>query len=118
MDSPELDLEVWLASPITTVRNLILARTIPSEKFFSHTRVVCLPGFTVTIRGMLQALERVAGRQSLDMIDFKDDETNRRIVSSWPARFDCSYAIGLGFEVDSEGMDRVITDFIQLTKEK
>jgi len=115
LDSPELDLEVWLASPVTTVQNLTLARTIDASQFFSHTRVVCLPGFTVTIRGMLNALERVAGRQGLDLIDFKDDETNRRIISSWPARFDCSYAIGLGFKVDSEGMDRVIKDFIQVT---
>jgi hypothetical protein len=88
---------------------------IPANKFLPHTRVVCLPGFTVTIRGMLEALERIAGPQSLEMIDFKDDETNRRIVSSWPATFDCEYAMGLGFKHDSEGMDRVILDFMDMT---
>lgn len=103
---------------MTTVENLALARTIDASQFSSHTRVVCLPGFTVTVRGMLQALERVIGRQGLDLIDFKDDEMNRRIVSSWPAKFDCSYAVGLGFKADSEGMDRVIKDFIHMIKEQ
>ncbi|KAF7761186.1 hypothetical protein Agabi119p4_10595 [Agaricus bisporus var. burnettii] len=87
-DSPELNLAVWLASPATTIQNLVLIRTIPAHKFLPHTRVVCLPGFTVTIRDMLDALERIAGSQTLEMIDFKDDETNRRIVLSWPATFD------------------------------
>lgn len=65
---------------------------------------------------MLEALERVAGPEKVDMIDFEDDETNRRLVSSWPATFDCEYAKGLGFQNDSEGMDRVILDFIDMTK--
>lgn len=116
MDSAELNLAVWLASPVTTVQNLILARAIPADKFLPHTRTVCLPGFTATIRDMIKALERIAGRQSLEMIDFKDDEINRRIVSSWPARFDCSYAMRLGFKVDSEGMDGVIADFVRMAK--
>jgi nucleoside-diphosphate-sugar epimerase len=107
---------VWLASPITTVQNLVLARTIPAGKFTLHSRVVCLPGFTVSIKGMLQSLEKVAGPKGLDLIDFKNDETNKRIVSSWPAKFDCSYALELGFKVDSEGMDRVIKDYIEMTR--
>ncbi len=118
LDSPDLDLEVWLASPVTTVQNLALARTIEASQFSSHTRVVCLPGFTVTIRGMLQALEIIKGPQILDLIEFKDDETNKRLVSSWPARFDCSYAIGLGFKADSGGMEKVIKDFIQMMEEQ
>ncbi|KAF9446639.1 hypothetical protein P691DRAFT_673080, partial [Macrolepiota fuliginosa MF-IS2] len=116
MESAELDLEVWLASPVTTVQNLILARTIPADNLFSHTRVICLPGFTVTIKGMLQSLGKIAGSQTLEMIEFKDDETNRRIVLSCLARFDYSYAIGLGFKVNSEGMDHVIADFVWMTK--
>ncbi|KAJ3562035.1 hypothetical protein NP233_g9824 [Leucocoprinus birnbaumii] len=118
LTSPELDLPVWLASPLTTVENLAIARTIPSEKFMSHSRTVCLPGFTVTIRNMLEALEKfVGGRGEVEkLIEFKNDETNKRVVSSWPARFDCSYAMSLGFKVDEQGMDGVIQDYIQMTK--
>jgi hypothetical protein len=117
IESTELDLPVWLASTTTTVQNLMLARTIPADKFFPHTRAVCLPGFTVTVRSMIQSLERVGGSRSLDLIQFKHDETNMRIVSSWPAKFDCSYAMGLGFKVDSDGMDRAIQDYVQMTIE-
>ncbi|KXN91329.1 hypothetical protein AN958_01304 [Leucoagaricus sp. SymC.cos] len=116
IDSPELDLPVWLASPTTTVQNLVLARTIPRDKFTPHSRVVCLPGFTVTVREMLQSLAKIAGPQILNLIDFRDDETNRRIVTSWPAKFDCSYALQLGFQVDAEGMDRVIQDYMQTVR--
>ncbi|KAF5347742.1 hypothetical protein D9756_010265 [Leucocoprinus leucothites] len=117
LDSPELDLPVWLASPLTTVQNLVLARGIPADRFTPHSRMVCLPGFTVTIKDMLRSLEKVAGKKGLELVEFKNDETNRRIVSSWPARFDCEYAKSLGFKGDEEGMDQVIQDYIRVTKE-
>ncbi|KDQ49996.1 hypothetical protein JAAARDRAFT_142575 [Jaapia argillacea MUCL 33604] len=111
LDSSELDLAAWVASPSTTMKNFIISKHIPAEKFFPHTRVVCLPGFTTTIRQELEALEKVAGKEALKLVKFKDDATNRRVVSSWPARFDNSYAIGLGFAVDEGGMVPVVEQF-------
>ncbi|EJT53304.1 hypothetical protein A1Q1_05267 [Trichosporon asahii var. asahii CBS 2479] len=111
LDSPELGLEAWVASPETTVRNFVVAKHVPSDKFLSHTRVVCLPGFTTTMREELEALREVAGEEALKLVKFKDDPTNRRIVSSWPARFDNTYALGLGFEVDEGGMVPIVRRF-------
>ncbi|EGN94702.1 hypothetical protein SERLA73DRAFT_187761 [Serpula lacrymans var. lacrymans S7.3] len=111
LDSPELDLAAWLASPETTMKNFVIAKHIPSEKFRAHTRVVCLPGFTATVRDELWALEEVAGKEALRLVKFKDDPTNRRLVSSWPARFDNSYALSLGFVVDEGGMVPVVQRF-------
>lgn len=54
---------------------------------------------------------KVAGKEALDKVTFKDDETNRRIVSSWPARFDNSYPLSLGFVVDEGGMEEVVRQF-------
>lgn len=110
-DSPELDLACWLASPETTIENFVIAKHIPASKFLPHTRVVCLPGFTATVRGELQALEKVAGKDVLQLVKFKDDPVNRRIVSSWPARFDNSYALSLGFKVDKDGMEPIVRRF-------
>jgi hypothetical protein len=63
------------------------------------------------VREELQALEKVAGKEVLNLVKFKDDPVNRRIVSSWPACFDNSYALSLGFLVDEGGMEPVVHQF-------
>lgn len=63
------------------------------------------------MREELRALKEVAGKEVLDLVKFKDDPVNRRIVSSWPARFDNSYALGLGFIVDQGGMESIVRQF-------
>ena len=83
-----------------TAANLVRAAHVPADCFAAHTRVVCLPGFTTTVREELEALAAVAGAEALALVGFRADETNRRVVSSWPARFDNAYALGLGFARD------------------
>ncbi|KAF9005103.1 hypothetical protein BDQ17DRAFT_1325271 [Cyathus striatus] len=111
IDSPELGLAVWVASPETTIKNFIKAKYIPAEKLFSHTRVICLPGFTTTIKEELEALEQVVGKEAVNLVEFQDDPVNRRVVSSWPAKFDNSYALSLGFIADEGGMVPVVQQF-------
>ncbi|KAI0330180.1 NAD(P)-binding protein [Cubamyces sp. BRFM 1775] len=112
LDSPVLDtLAFWVASPEMTIRNIVFAKHVPADNYLAHTRVVCLPGFTTTAREEIAALEQVAGKEAVAKIRFEDDPTNRRIVSSWPARFDNSYALGLGFAVDEGGMVPIVQRF-------
>ncbi|GLB42920.1 putative rmlD substrate binding domain containing protein [Lyophyllum shimeji] len=110
--SPELDsLAAWLASPQTTVRNFVIAKHVPASAFYPHTRVVYLPGFTATVRDELDALEKVAGKEVVQLVKFKDDPVNRRIVKSWPAKFDIEYPLSLGFVVDEGGMEPIVRQF-------
>lgn len=111
IDSPELSLAVWLASPQTTIKNFVIAKSVPANKFRPHSRVVCLPGFTATIREELEALEKVAGKDALALVEFRDDPINRRIVSSWPAKFDNTYPLSLGFVADQGGMEPIVRQF-------
>ncbi|KAJ7186824.1 hypothetical protein C8R46DRAFT_880456 [Mycena filopes] len=111
LDSPALDLPLWLASPQTTIRNLLIAAHIPASRLLAHTRVVCLPGFTATVRDLLAALEAVGGMDALLRVSFADDAVSRRVVSSWPARFDNTYALGLGFLRDEGGMEPIVRRF-------
>lgn len=118
LDDPALSLAAWLASPETTIRNFIVAKHVPADKFLPHTRVVYLPGFTATVKEELDALGKVAGPEALKLVKFEDNATNRRIVSSWPARFDNSYPLSLGFVVDEGGMVPIVERFKrQLRKE-
>lgn len=93
------------------MKNFIIAKHVPAAKFLPHTRVICLPGFTATVRDELRALEKVAGKEAVALVKFKDDPLNRRIVASWPSRFDNSYPLSLGFVVDEGGMEPIVRQF-------
>lgn len=92
------------------------------------------------MREELEALEKVAGPEALKLIKFKvghypafliklaslmadfppslfqDDPINRRIVGSWPARFDNTYPCSLGFVVDEGGMVPVVQRFKEMVE--
>ncbi len=106
------DLEMWVCSPRTVVRNLIRARDIPKEKFEGKSRTVNLPGVTVTINKMLDALKEIGGEETLKLVEHKQDETIQRIVSSWPARLDTSWAKSLGYADDGPFV-QTLQDYIQ-----
>jgi hypothetical protein len=79
------------------------------------------------------ALKRVAGEEALKLVTFKvshlsgrlslllmykDDPTNRRIVGSWPAAFDNSYPLSLGFIVDEgNGGEEAMVPIVQRFKD-
>ena len=59
-----------------------------------------LPGKTVSVNEMLEALEKVGGKEALDLVEEKRDEATERIVESWPTSLDTSLATDLGFRDD------------------
>ena len=59
-----------------------------------------IPGVTVTVREMLDALKAVGGDEALKLIEEKRDEATEKIVLSWPTRLDISRAKALGFTED------------------
>ncbi|CAN9158620.1 unnamed protein product [Alternaria alternata] len=101
---------IWLTSPRTLAANLVHAIKVPAEKF-GHFRQVLLPGYTATSGEILDALERVAGKETRALVKEKRDETTQRIVLSWPAKYDTARARELGFSEDV-GLEQTIRDFI------
>ena len=108
------DIGIWLASPRTLAHNLVHAMNVPAEKF-GHFRTVLLPGYTATSREILDALEKIAGKETRALVKEKRDETIQRIVLSWPGKYDTSRAKELGFAEDV-GLEQTIKDFIDSTK--
>ncbi|EXF79198.1 NAD dependent epimerase/dehydratase [Colletotrichum fioriniae PJ7] len=100
------DLEVWVCSPATVVKNLVKVKDVPKEKF-GESRVVNLPGITVTVQEILDAVEKVGGKESLALIEEKKDAAILAIVETWAARFDVSRAYGLGLEPDGTILEAV-----------
>mgnify|MGYP001795011791 CR=1 FL=1 len=93
----DLDLALWLSSPEAVTTNLAHALTLKAEQF-EYTRTLNLPGITVSVRAMLDALAAVAGAEARALVECTYDETISRIVASWPSRFEVSLALGRGFE--------------------
>ncbi|KAF1994032.1 NAD(P)-binding protein [Amniculicola lignicola CBS 123094] len=112
----DASLGIWLVSPQTLAKNLIHAMNVPAEKF-GHFRTVLLPGYTASSREILDALEKVAGKEVRSRVREERDETVQRIVLSWPAKYDTSRAKALGFSEDV-GLEQTIRDFIEREKSK
>lgn len=103
-------LSVLVSSPDTIIHNLINGATVDSTTF-GEWRTVNLPGIGVTIQEMLDALERLTGKETLERISFRPDSSINAIVSSWPKAVDTTRALDLGFRVDSH-FDEFIGQFI------
>ncbi|KAI0012130.1 NAD-dependent epimerase/dehydratase [Xylariaceae sp. FL0662B] len=100
------DLEMWVCSPGTVVRNLVYVKDVPREAF-GITRVVNLPGITVTVDQILQALQEVGGDKARNLVEEARDPKIEAIVGSWPARFDIKRAEGLGMTGDCSLVETV-----------
>jgi nucleoside-diphosphate-sugar epimerase len=65
-------------------------------------RVVNLPGITVSVAQMLDALARVAGRRVAERVRWVPDERIRAIVRTWPVKFRTPRALAMGFKPDED----------------
>jgi nucleoside-diphosphate-sugar epimerase len=65
---------------------------------------------TLTVREMLDAMGRVAGKETLARVRFVDDERIQGIVKTWPVRFTTERALEMGFKPDAT-FDEVVRDF-------
>jgi nucleoside-diphosphate-sugar epimerase len=93
-------MRLWLMSPATAVECLVAGHNVPAHAF-GLTRTVNLPGLSVTVREMVDALGRVAGPEPVSRIRWEREPRIERIVSTWPGAWDDSRARALGFPADS-----------------
>ncbi|KPM42897.1 hypothetical protein AK830_g3639 [Neonectria ditissima] len=101
-------LKMWVCSPGTVVKNLILIKDVPASKF-GLSRVVNLPGITVTVQEILDALEAVGGPKAVALVKEEKDTKVEAIVGSWPAQFDTRVAEKLGMVSDVDLVQNVAT---------
>lgn len=94
------DLALWLSSPDTAIANFMQAAALDADAF-GGSRVINLPGIRVTVKEMLEALERHSDAETRQLVSFAEDAAINRIVSTWPANIDNQRALSLGFKVDT-----------------
>ena len=105
---------VWILSPRRVVEAFVQASEIPSTAW-PTTRVVNLPGITLTVREMIEAMGRVAGREATQRVMFKPDPRIQAIVKTWPVRFRTDRANSMGFKADAD-FDSIVRDHIESQK--
>lgn len=100
----EPDTPMWLASPDAAIDALLRAHELPRERWQAVTqgRALNLPGLSVTVAQMIEALRAVGGDAAVARIRFAPDARIKAIVQGWPARFDTAHAAALGFSADRD----------------
>lgn len=96
-----LDACMWISSPRVVIANLLHALALSPADWGWH-RSVNLPGLTASMADELAALEAVGGSAARALVKSVPDEGVRRLVQSWPARFNTARATAMGFQADSD----------------
>jgi len=75
-------------------------------------RVVNLPGITVTVAEMIEAMGKIAGAQARKRVSSNSTRASMRFVKNLAGRFATPRARALGFEADPGASTPVIRDYI------
>jgi nucleoside-diphosphate-sugar epimerase len=92
---------MWVQSPRAVIANLLVGHEAPAAAF-GHTRSVNVPGISVPVGAMVDALRSVAGDAVADRVKWQFDPAIDRIVSTWPAAFTATFGRALGMQADAD----------------
>jgi D-erythronate 2-dehydrogenase len=92
---------VAVASPQRAIEGLLKAAEATSDAWGGGT-AVNLPGLTIRVSEMLDALEVVAGRAARERVRFEENETIAIMVGGWASAFESARARRLGLAADPD----------------
>jgi D-erythronate 2-dehydrogenase len=102
--------EVWILSPNRVIQNFIHAANL-EEDTLGPDRIINLPGLTVSVKQMIESLEKITSAEVTKLISFEPDAFLQSIVLTWPPHFETTRAKRLGFLRD-ESAAEIIKLFI------
>jgi nucleoside-diphosphate-sugar epimerase len=100
-----------VSSPGTTIRSLI-AVFEASQTTLGNRLALNLPGITVTVQHMLDALEKVGGQAVRNRVRFERDERIAAIVGNWARGASSDRAHALGLQADAS-FESIIEQYIE-----
>jgi nucleoside-diphosphate-sugar epimerase len=92
---------MWVQSPRAVIGNLVIGHEAPASAF-THTRSINVPGISVAVGDMVNALRKVAGDAVASRVQWNYDAAIDRIVSTWPANFAPVLGPRLGMRADDD----------------
>ncbi len=102
--------KTWITSPRVVVENMLRTAELEADAL-GQNRCFNLPGITVTVAEMIEALGRIGGQAALDCVDYDRDEAVEKIVSGWAVDFNPAKALALGMQADDD-FDSIVQQFI------
>jgi len=105
------DTGVWVLSPRRVVGCFLHAAGLPAGAF-GMNRTVKLPGITVTVAEMVDALRAATNDRVAARVKFERDPVIEKIVYGWPTQFALERAPGMGFVADNN-ISEIIEAFIE-----
>jgi len=100
------DTRLWLLSPRRAVESLLAVHELDGTALGTN-RIVNLPGLSVSVQEMVEALRRVGGDEAASHVHWERDATVERIVGGWPAAWNTRRAASLGLSADKSFEDIV-----------
>lgn len=101
----------WHASPRSAARFLTHAAELDTS-LLNGRLSLNLPGVSCTVAEQIEALERAAGNDAVQLIRREPDNTIINIVGGWPRNFEARRAMELGFSADRD-FDEIIACYIE-----
>jgi D-erythronate 2-dehydrogenase len=92
---------VAVASPQRAIEGLIAAAEATPDAWGGRT-ALNLPGLTVTVSEMLDALKTAGGKAARDRVRFEEDARISRMMLGWPSAFESARARRLGLLPDPD----------------
>ncbi len=105
------DVVMALASPRRVVAALHRAHELPGDAFGAN-RSMQLPGFSVAVGDMVEAVRRAGGEAAHAHIRWQHDPQVEAIVSGWPRALAAPRAEALGFTADAD-IDEAVRAFVE-----
>jgi hypothetical protein len=96
-----LETPVAVASPQRAIEGLLKAAEATPDAWGGGT-AVNLPGLTIRVGEMLDALEVVAGRATRERVRLEENETIATMVGGWASAFESARARSLGLAADPD----------------
>lgn len=105
-----LTTRMWVQSPPRVIDNLLIGHKAPAAAF-GFDRSVSVPGISVAVGDMVDALRRVAGEPVAARVTWQLDPLIDRLVSSWPQAFAADRGRALGMTADA-GFDDMVRAYM------
>ena len=105
---------VALATPTNTIAGLLCAVQATAQHWGPRT-AVNLPALSTTVGEIAEALERAAGTDTAQLLDWTSDARITSIVGGWPSRFNAQREHSLGLRADSS-VDALLQDYLETVR--
>ncbi|KAI0454784.1 hypothetical protein F5B21DRAFT_226333 [Xylaria acuta] len=105
----------FLCSPSSLRENLFRVLHMDTDKMPKHIRHVNVPGVSVSIQELMDALAKHGGEDKLKFLKEETIPDLERILRSWSPDFDITTALRLGLMKDESGED-IVKEYIDSLK--